>query len=210
MPPMRLLLLVLSVGSITGCVTPVKGLFPPASGAAVQTVYVVREGCHTGLVFRRSDLALTNMVGSCESPSDDYVEFGWGEASYYPSKHPTISMGLKAGFWPSPSVLKAQRICGPLPSAYSTAQIIAVELSENGFARLRNFVANSFRRDRWGNPIPAQPGFYEAKRKFYLLHTCNWWTALALRSAGLPIEPGCCLTADCVIELTRKFGKVIR
>jgi uncharacterized protein (TIGR02117 family) len=184
-------------------------LFPPEPGAAVQTVYVVREGWHTGLVVQRSDLALTSMVASCESPGGDYVEFGWGEASYYPSTHPTISMSLKVAFWPSPSVLRVQRICGPLSNARPASEIIAVELSENGFGRLRNFVANSFRRDRDGNPIPAQPGFYEAKRKFYLLHTCNWWTALALRSAGLPIQPGCCLTAGCVIERTRKFGKVI-
>lgn len=203
------LLAVFSAALTAGCVAPVKGLFPPVPGARVETVYVIDHGLHTGLALPRADLAVTDPPVLPESPRADYLEFGWGDAAYYPAAHPTISMGLKALFWPSPSVVNVTGISGPLSNAYPAEEIIAVELSEAGFERLRDFVANSFRRDQQGNLIPAEAGFYEAKGKFYFLHTCNWWTAAALRAAGCPIATGGCVTAACVMAQTRKFGKVI-
>ena len=49
--------------------------------------------------------------------------------------------------------------------------------------------------------------FYVARDKYFLLRTCNTWTARALRSAGLPITPLYAVTAGNVMGQARRFGK---
>ncbi|MDP2702217.1 MAG: DUF2459 domain-containing protein, partial [Candidatus Rokubacteria bacterium] len=56
----------------------------------------------------------------------------------------------------------------------------------------------------------ANSRFYVAREKYFLLKTCNTWTARALRSAGLPITSLYAATAGSVMHQTRTLGKVLK
>ncbi len=191
-----------------GCAAPRRGLFPPEPGAPVKTVHVISHGWHTGIALSRAEFVGTDRVMEREFGGDaDYLEFGWGDAAYYPTDRPTVGMSLKALFWPTPSVLRVVAVRGTLTNAFAGAEIIPVELSEPGFERLRCFVARTFRRDAKGDLMRVKPEFYEAEGKFYFPKMCNWWAASALREAGCPIAPGCCVSAGCVAAQARRFRK---
>lgn len=211
-----LLLVMLACQFGAGCASPVRGLHPPAPGAPATTVYVLNRGWHTGLALPRADLHETNMPVVRDFPGADYLEFGWGDAAFYTEDSPSICTTLKAVFWPTPSVLHVAGARGALRDGLPAGEIVAVQLSEPGFERLRAFVADTFRRDQNGNIVPAGPGlygegrFYQANGKFYFPKMCNRWTASGLRAAGCPIAPGCSATAGRVMSQARTFGEVIR
>ncbi len=70
-----------------------------------------------------------------------------------------------------------------------------ISISESGFDALARFIANSFHRDGEAKAVALQKGlygdaqFYRGVGKFYLMNTCNKWTAKGLQSAGVDIIP---------------------
>lgn len=179
----------------TGCAT------PPVRGP-VKTIHVVRHGWHTGIAVARSDLTRV----PAEFPCGDYLEFGWGDAEYYPTQHPTLSMGAKALFWPNPSVMHVAGVRGSLTNSLPHDEIVTLPVSTAGFARLETFIGNSFRQpcDSIGPGLYGDGRFYRANGKFFFAKTCNSWTASALRAAGYRTVPWLTFTSGQVLWPVRK------
>ncbi|HEV8248292.1 MAG TPA: DUF2459 domain-containing protein, partial [Polyangiaceae bacterium] len=70
----------------------------------------------------------------------------------------------------------------------------AMTASRAGTARLWEFLWEHLAKDTEGEPLGVGAGphpgsvFYASSGTFDLTHTCNTWTAEALRVAGLPVS----------------------
>jgi len=197
-----------------GCVRPIKGLYPPATGAPRKTIFVVSHGWHTGLVLRKADLNDAEWPVLQDFQNAELLEFGWGDAGYYPAQRGTIWLAIKAACWPTPSVMHVVGIDRQVTNAFPGSQVVQVHLSEAGFERLSELIRREFRLNSDGHAMPAGKGlygdgrFYRGASKFYFPRMCNFWTASALRAAGCPIRPLTSVSSGQVIAKTKKFGQL--
>ena len=76
----------------------------PAAGSA-RTIFVISNGFHSAIVLSPADLPPGRIPEAGDFPNARYLEFGWGDAEYYPAKQATIGMTLRAALVPTPSVL---------------------------------------------------------------------------------------------------------
>jgi hypothetical protein len=101
---------------------------------------------------------------------------------------------------------------GPVERFFSDREIVEIRVAERGFRDLAAFVQDAYARDG-GRPIvlglgqSANSRFYLAREKYFLLKTCNTWTARALRSAGLPVTPLTAVTAANLMDQVRKTAQ---
>lgn len=190
--------------------------FAGVEQGASKTVYVVGHGWHTGLVLRTSDIPPEVVPEIRDFEDTHFVELGWGDEGFYRAKSITVPLVLRAAFWPTPSVLHVAGFRGSVKNFYQVSDIVEVNLSDDQFDNMCQFVANTFAKTETGESIPLGPGiygestFYRAKEKYYVPKTCNTWTAKALKHAGFPIIPQFAVTADNVISRSRRFGHVLQ
>jgi uncharacterized protein (TIGR02117 family) len=209
----RALVLSALLGLASGCVGPVRGLYPPAPGEAVKSVYVVNHGWHTGIVVRRHDVAEALWPELGDFADSEYVEVGWGDRDFYQALEATSGQALKAILWSTASVLHVAGFSAPPERAFPGRDIVEVTLLERSLERLVVFIRDAYARDEAGRAIPLGPGqysysrFYLAREKYFLLKTCNNWTARALRAAGFPITPLYAVTARNVMYQAGQFGR---
>ena len=72
---------------------------PPPSQAylgAKTVIFVTSNGWHSGIVVAKADLPLDRLPETLDFPEARFLEFGWGDAVYYPAKQPTFGMSLQA------------------------------------------------------------------------------------------------------------------
>lgn len=182
----------------------------PRMGETVATVYVVSRDWHTSIVLARADLPVDSIPESADFPASRFLEFGWGDAEFYQTKEPTIAMALRAGLWPTPSVLHVKASDAKYVDRNPKAVVEVVQFDAKGFAALVDFVHRSFER---GDEVRVQaigPGlssgsrFYPAKRNFHILYTCNTWTARALKDGGMDIDVGTSKIANSLMVQIRE------
>jgi|GEM_PF-355166 uncharacterized protein (TIGR02117 family) len=214
-PHFVLRILLLLVLPVAGCVSPIKGLYPAPRGEQPVTVYVLHRGLHTGVIVRAADIPSGVWPEHEEFPNAKYLEVGWGDSDGY--RYPwTTRLVLRALFDSKGSVVLVHAFNGPVVKEYTgiAKEIIAVQLSPAGFARLCAYVQSTYALDSRGRAIPltsiyAGQDFFLATGHYSLLDNCNTWTARALRTAGCPIAPHCCPLPGLVMSNTRHFGQVI-
>ena len=201
-------------GAAAGCAGPVHGLYPPALGEPVKPVYVINHGWHTGIAVRREDISEAVWPEHRDFGHFEYVEVGWGNRDFYVAPEGTLWLALKAVFWPTSSVLHVVGFDGPVERFFRDREIVEIRVSDRGLREFAAFVQDAYARDG-ARPIVLGPGqfansrFYLAREKYFLLKTCNTWTARALRSAGLPVTPLAAVTAANLMDQARKLGKVV-
>jgi hypothetical protein len=134
--PSLFALLVAVFGS--GCVEPIKALFPARPGEATHTVYVVNHGgLHTGIAVERADIPTNLRPARLDYPDARHLEVGWGDDDGY-RKDLTPWIVLKALFWPTRSVLQLNGFTNSVVENLNDLRstIIKIQLSELGFERL--------------------------------------------------------------------------
>ena len=182
-----------------------KGL--QAGGVAV---YVTSNGWHTGIVVARASLPPGAIPEAADFPVAPYLEFGWGDAEYYPAPRPTLGMALGAALGLNPALVHVVGLPAHPREGYPNSEVVELRLSPDGFQRLVHYLDATFARDG-AKRIPAgAPGlysfslFYAAKGKFHLFNTCNTWAARGLAAAGLPVEvSGVVRTEDLMAQLRK-------
>ena len=181
-------------------------------GEAAVWIYVVNHGWHTGLVVRRADIPSGFIPESEDFPQADYLELGWGDWDYYQTRDPGLWLTLKAGLWPTASVLHVVGIQTAVTERFAGYEVIRLDVARAGFARLVAYLHHSFLRIGTVKARPLRSDwepnsfFYPASGKFHLLNTCNSWAARGLEAAGYPIgmfEP---VTADQLMAKVRTFA----
>ncbi|MGZ8436524.1 MAG: DUF2459 domain-containing protein [Candidatus Binatia bacterium] len=210
-----LLLAILLAFLAAGCATRVELVNATVAEAAPKFVYVVSHGWHTGIVIARADLP-ENWPGLEDFARADYLEFGWGDAEFYPAKEGTLWLAIKALFWPTPSVLHVAGITGNVTAFFPASRMVRINLLESGFVRLLRFIRDTYWLGNEGRAIPVAAGlygdgnFYQARGKFYFPKTCNYWTVVALREAGFPVIPLLAVTAGGVLSQVERHGELVQ
>jgi len=206
----------------TGCAGP-SGLFavPPVSAEPGHRVSVVHHGYHTGIVVPTSEAATSGWGPVRDFPKAEYLEIGWGDRDFYMTPSPGLWLGVRALFWPTPSVLHAVAFVGPVDRRFPEAGVVELTLAPPGFSALLGAVQDSGgtaggpdERAYW--PPALAPGlyasslFYAAWERFHLFRNCNVWVARVLAAADVPLRPGFALTADSLFAQLRPHGIVLR
>lgn len=178
---------------------------PPPAGRerTSHDVVVVSNGWHTAIVLPRAALDPSELPPeAADFPHAAFLEFGWGDRTYFPAREKTLGMTLAAALLPTPAVMHVLgRTRLPEPEA-PDLEIVRLELGKTGLTALSRAIAAEFEREGGARAMPLSRGlypgsnFYAATGKFHLFNTCNTWTARMLRAGGLPLPPSGILTAD--------------
>jgi uncharacterized protein (TIGR02117 family) len=191
----------------------VAGVAEAAEAAEpMRRIQVVNHGLHSGLVVRAADLPGCAWPARCAFSDAEYLEVGWGDRAYYQAVDPPLWFGLRALFWPTPSVLHMAAFNGPAALRFPSLEVIELEVTARGLDRLVAAIASSHEREPEGRPIDLGPGlygpsrFYAARESFHLFRTCNAWTATMLREAGVAIQAPFVLTSDGLFRRLRPLA----
>ena len=177
---------------------------PPADdGPRPHLVRVISNGWHTALVVPGPALAATGLLPeAADFPAAAFLEFGWGDRTYYPAKEKTLGMTLAAGLAPTPAVMHMAGRAAPPGDGASGLDVVSVALTGAQFRRLVEALAGEFERPAGAPAAAVSPGlypgsrFYHARGTFHLFNTCNTWTARMLRAGGVALSPAGIVSAD--------------
>ena len=183
-------------------------LYPAAAGAPHIEIFVVSNGYHAGVVLPRAPLAEVAgrdrlaALGAVAARFGAYsaLEFGWGEEGFYTSV-PTIAsltvpLALRALFRPgNATVVHVVGLSQDPRTVFAHADLVRLELSEEGFARLLARLDATFAPgqgstvEEIGRGLYGPSLFYRAVGSFHFFRVCNHWVADLLDAAGLPTAP---------------------
>ena len=157
----------------------------------------------------KADLPPDRLPETMDFPAADFLEFGWGDAVYYPAKQPTFGMSLQAALVPTPAVVHVAGLWAEPARVYSKAEVVSLPIDDENFRRLIDFVDASFERSGAVRASATGPGlyatsrFYPAKGSFHLFNTCNTWTARALAAAGFDVSALGTFHAEALMQQVR-------
>jgi uncharacterized protein (TIGR02117 family) len=186
-----------------------RALWPPQPGSPTVSVFVVNHGYHAGVIVSRRALA---EEASRRGPSGlgyvatrfadfDNLEIGWGDEGFYREvptvQSLTVALALRALFRPgNPSVLHVVGVNANPRASFGNSDLVRLELSAAGFARLADKLDASFVREPGGfRPVELGRGlygtslFFRANGTFHIFNVCNHWVADLLDAAGVPTAP---------------------
>jgi uncharacterized protein (TIGR02117 family) len=171
--------------------------------ARAQSVRVVSNGWHTAIVIGRAEAVATGLLPEAgDFPTAAFLEFGWGDRTYYPASEPTLGMALAAALTPTPAIMHMAGLARPPDGSDAESEVEQVAVSQEEFLSLIAAIAGDFVRPEGGRAAPVSRGlypdsnFYDARGTFYLFNTCNTWTARMLRAGGVNISPAGVVTAS--------------
>jgi uncharacterized protein (TIGR02117 family) len=167
----------------------------PYTGSASRTelLYVISGGWHTELGLPAGAISGQLAALKSEFPSARYLVFGWGARDYYMARNPGMADMLRA-LAPGPAVMLIIPLKMPPEAFFGASNTLIVHVSRDGIERLSELLWSFLAVDNEAAPhrIGAGPYtesvFYASTGTYNLSHTCNTWTAEALRVAGLPVS----------------------
>ncbi|WP_263785999.1 DUF2459 domain-containing protein [Salinibacter grassmerensis] len=181
-----------------------------------SAIYVVQHGWHAGIAIRRADVSDGRWSVLNDFASARYVEVGWGEAQYYPGASRGVWGVLRAGAWPTGSVVHVVPIDRPVPDRFSGRTVVRVLVSPAELDALTAFVAESFAVDSTGRASTAAPGYYAGSRfyasplAYHVFNNCNHWAAAALEAAGCDVSPRWVFTVGQVVRQAKACGALVQ
>jgi len=206
----------ISVLLITSACSTKPHIVKPAeniSSKKPNKIYVVSHDWHTGFVIPSNKIqhllpALAKRFGNT-----DLLEFGWGDKGFYQSGEMTTSLIFSAILWPTETVVHVVAISGNSHRFFSGSEIEPVYLGNEEYDSFLKYISNSFRRNEEKEIIELEKGlygdsqFYAGEGDYFLMNTCNKWTAKGLKSAGMDIGTTFTLTADSVMNYLQTQNK---
>lgn len=142
-----------------------------------------------------------------------FLVVGWGNDEFYRAQKVTLPILLRAIFLAEPSVLHVAGVPGRVTDFFPHRRVYKLSVGDAGFSKMLRYLDAAFALDAAGQRIPVQHGFYpasqfyQARGKYFLLKTCNVWTARALREAGVPVSPPFALTSGNLMWQLRRSRK---
>jgi len=177
---------------------------PLQSESISDDIYVVSHGWHTGVVLPATAIQARIPELSQRFHNTRFLEFGWGDKGFYQAVEITTGLTIKAIFWPTGAVMHVVAVPEDPYLYFPQSQVIPLCMNDVEYASLLRYIENSFARNSSGNVISMRNGlygdsqFYEAVGDYFLMNTCNKWTAKALQSAGMDLWPTFKLTAGSI------------
>lgn len=186
------------------------------TSTAIHTIYVTSNGWHSGIVLEKDDFPPDRIPEIADFPNAQFIEFGWGDAEYYPAREATIGMTLRAAMIPTAAVLHVAGLTVSPEIRYPDDEIISLETSYSGLRRLIDHIDFTFERGNSERAAAVGPGlhedshFYPAKGKFHLFNTCNTWSARVLASAGFEVSKTGVHSAEELMRQVKPLGRPLR
>jgi uncharacterized protein (TIGR02117 family) len=198
----------------TACSPSGNELFPKDEAKRPIPVYLRSHGWHVGLLLPVNEQFKEAMPDRLHinSSAQNYAELGWGDRHYYMSPDPGFWSTLKAGVWPTASVLHVAGY-SRLPRMQQ-GRVVRVMLSEAGYDALLRRAASYFElsEHQAGHAIELGEGlygdarFYASDARYYFPKTSNRWVAALLEEAGAPLNSFTTLSAGTLMRRSRAFG----
>jgi uncharacterized protein (TIGR02117 family) len=182
--------------------------------SANDTVYVVQEAWHTGIVLKTSEVSPEICPGIGKYKQYTYIDISWGDELYYQDIDPGIGLALRAVLFPTTAVIKYTGIHSSVKHYYKHSNLMQIVLDSTQFNALCSYISNSFQRDSLNSIIPSTAygkaaHFYLAKRKYHLFRTCNTWVMAAFKNAGLKVNTFFVLTAGQLFRRLKKLRQAV-
>jgi hypothetical protein len=183
---------------------------------STSAVHVVRHGWHAGIVVRRADVPDTAWPLLGAFPDARSLEVGWGEAGYYTGRSRGGWGTVRAGAWPTESVLHVVPVPGGVQEQFPSQTIVRVPVGPGEIDALTSFVAASFAVDSTGRASVVAPGhdvnsrFYASPLPYHIFNNCNHWAAAALEAAGCAVWPRGAFTVEQVMAQARACGTLVQ
>lgn len=171
-----------------------------------NSVYVVSHGWHTGLVIPATPIQKAIPELKQRFPNVALIEIGWGDKGFYQASEITSGLTIQAIFWPTESVIHSVAVPYAVTRFFPGSEIAKLCLTDPQLETLITFISDSFAKDKKGQAYPLNNGiygdsqFYKGSGDYYLMNTCNKWTAKGLQSAGMDISPTFKLTAGSIMS----------
>jgi uncharacterized protein (TIGR02117 family) len=181
-----------------------------AASPAATTIYVIARGWHTELALPAADAVGKLAAFRGDFPGAHWLSFGWGERAFFMARHPSVGEALRSLF-PAPSVLL---VSGLVHTPRAGEESVPLRVSQSGLVALSHFLWKYVATSARGAPKRLRRGpraasaFYASDGTYDLFHTCNTWTAAALRAAGLPVTVGGVILAGQVMKQVRALQTV--
>ena len=214
---MKVILLIVILSLLAACSSEPYVVIHTEMPAVVgqEEIYVVSHGWHTGFVVPAK--RIQNQLPKLRERFGDipYIEFGWGDKDFYQAKEITTGLTLKAILWPTESVIHAVAVPEKADKFFANSIVETLCLSGREYSSLLRFISESFYKDEYSRILELEHGiygnsqFYKGAGSFYLMNTCNKWTAKGLKSAGIDISPTFKLTADSVMDYVKEYNQAL-
>jgi hypothetical protein len=176
-----------------------------------EVAWLVDQGWHTaiGLPARqiRGPLSVFRQV----FPGADTLMFGFGKRTFITAKVESFSE-LLMGPIPGPGAIQVIGLRSGPDAAYRPGQVTRLSLQPLQADRLSAFVWDQIGKTRNGQPRLISPGlfpgslFYASSRGYGLAYTCNTWSAQALQTAGLRVEPEAVMLPGGLLDQVARLG----
>jgi uncharacterized protein (TIGR02117 family) len=176
---------------------PVNNDFVPAKNGI--KVYIVSNAVHADVIVPvyTSVIDWNKSFSRFDFPRDvsteTHVAFGWGDRGFFLETKTwndlKVSTAANALLIPSKSCM---HVFFTRPERYRHPT--AVNISVEQYAKLVEFINDSFETDSEGNrsqiegyAYSSTDAFFEARGQYHLLNTCNSWVGRALQTAGVKV-----------------------
>lgn len=189
--------------------------WPPSAGGE-KSIYVLAHGWHTGIALKRADVPETLWPEKADFPGVVYLEFGWGDETFYRARKVTFAMTLKAALTPTDAVLHVAGFEQPVLQYFPSSGVVELKVSDQGIRSLAQFIGDTVDRDDGERAVALGPGlyantrFYKATGTYSVFNNCNHWIARALWMTGAPVRPRDATTAGAVFAQASSLGIVLR
>ena len=180
-----------------------------------NAIYIANHGWHTGFIIPATGIQKNLPKLQERFPNVPYIEFGWGDKGFYQANEITSGLTLRAIFWPTESVIHAVAVPARPDKYFSGSDVEKICLNDNELSSLITFISNSFFQNNSGEVLELKNGlygnsqFYKGVGDYYLMNTCNKWTAKGLKSIGMDISPTFKLTAESVMSYLKHINPAL-
>lgn len=169
-----------------------------ANSKAQITIYIKTNGVHTDIVMPtvNEQMDWSQQIKFLNTKTADtssvYLGMGWGDKGFYLETPTwgdlTAKVAFNAMFGLGSTAIHATYYS----KITENDSCKKIQISKQQYARLINYITNSFQKDTSGNFINIKTkanysttdAFYEANGKYSLFKTCNTWANSALKSCG--------------------------
>lgn len=170
-----------------------------------EVVYVISGGWHTELGLPVAEISGPLATLNPAFLNARYLVFGWGAHDYYMARNPGMGDLLRATA-PGPAVMLVIPLQVSPEEFFGASNTFSIPASQEGIERLSQFLWDYLAIDKERLPRRVGTGpypqsiFYASAGTYNLGHTCNTWTAEALRVTGLRVTAAGVVFASQVLD----------
>lgn len=162
-----------------------------------HTVYLLSNALHADIAIPINAISFSQFSFLREAgfpidnPNLQYFVVGWGSAEFYTNTKNYSDMEIGT-IWRAATGDDAVMHVSPAGDIRKTEGALKIQLSEQGFASMIDFIIAQLKTNEQGKPLilpDASFGlgdlFYVAEGRFSLFNPCNVWVSKALNEAGV-------------------------